>query len=402
MFVPIGPGWLTLHTFISHLTHPTPQGYPNQPMPNKALYIHIPWCVKKCPYCDFNSHQQRDDIPVQAYLDRLKQEFQSKAALLADQPIYSIFIGGGTPSLMPGWFYQELLSFLSQSAELPENTEITLEANPGTVEQQRFSDFRAAGINRLSIGIQSLDDQQLKTLGRIHDSQAAIKAIASAKAAGFQRINADIMFGLPQQTINAALLDLELVLNQAINHLSWYQLTLEPNTLFYRQPPNLPDDDLIWDMQQQGQALLAKHGFQQYEISAYGKDGDQCQHNLNYWYFGDYIGLGAGAHSKITLADGRISRHWNYKHPKDYLAPGKEFIANAMPVDNVALEFFMNRFRVFGQIRFEELPEAVNMADIKKSLLALQKQGLLQLDQKTIELTALGRQYLNTVLEHLV
>src|SRR3990167_5961302 len=283
-----------------------------------SLYVHVPWCVQKCPYCDFNSHAVKEELPETAYIAELCKELTQKIPLIEDRPIQSLFIGGGTPSLFSAKSYARLFDFLKQHATLLPDAEITLEANPGTAEQQRFLDYRAVGINRLSIGIQSLQNDKLKALGRIHDGSQAQKAIEMAFTAGFTNFNVDLMFGLPNQTIEDAQQDLTSVIALKPPHLSWYQLTLEPNTLFHKFPPKLPDDDYLWQMQNEGIAQLAQHGYQRYEVSAYCQTGHESRHNLNYWLFGDYLGIGAGAHSKITHKDQTISRHSNIKHPKLY------------------------------------------------------------------------------------
>ncbi|MBS0351298.1 MAG: radical SAM family heme chaperone HemW, partial [Proteobacteria bacterium] len=282
-----------------------------------SLYIHIPWCIRKCPYCDFNSHAVRNSIPEKQYIVKLLIDLQNHQAHWQDRPIHSIFIGGGTPSLLSAAAYKELFKGLSFHLEIPKDIEITLEANPGASDQERFSGFREAGINRLSIGIQSWNAEKLQTLGRIHDEQQAEQAVLMAKKAGFTNFNIDIMHGLPKQTLAEAMLDLERTIACEPTHISWYQLTIEPNTFFNRFPPALPEEETLFEIQQAGRRQLQLAGFNQYEISAYCRKDYFAQHNLNYWNFGDYIGIGAGAHSKVTLSEGVIWRGWKVKNPKD-------------------------------------------------------------------------------------
>nr|MCH9769438.1 radical SAM family heme chaperone HemW [Gammaproteobacteria bacterium] len=286
-----------------------------------SLYIHIPWCVKKCPYCDFNSHPQRsENLPEADYCQALLVDLQAQQSYIQDRPIQSIFIGGGTPSLFSAEAYHKLFTGIHRYAQLDPACEITLEANPGTFEQQRFKNYFQLGINRLSIGIQSFNNAMLKKLGRIHNADEATRAVEIAKQAGFKNINIDLMHGLPEQSTTQALQDLQQGLDLKTSHLSWYQLTLEPNTYFYQHRPALPQDELIDKMQTQGQALLHQHGFNQYEVSAFAHDKQYCLHNLNYWQYGDYLGIGAGAHGKITdLSTKKITRVWSVKHPKVYL-----------------------------------------------------------------------------------
>jgi len=318
-----------------------------------ALYIHVPWCVRKCPYCDFNSHTLRQPLPEAAYVQALLQDLALDLQAVPSRSLRSIFFGGGTPSLLTPAAVAELLAGIQARIPFDHDIEITLEANPGTVDKARFAGFRAAGINRLSLGIQSFDDAALARLGRIHGRDEALAAITAATQAGFDNFNIDLMFGLPGQDLNAALDDLQIATALQAPHLSWYQLTLEPNTLFYRHPPDLPDDDLVWEMQQAGQALISQHGYTHYEISAYGQSGRFCQHNLNYWQFGDYLGIGAGAHGKLTQPGKphQIQRQARHKHPQTYL--------NATPVERIAslvtlkkseliLEFMLNALRLLG------------------------------------------------------
>ncbi len=377
------------------MTKPSPTAIP------LSLYIHIPWCLKKCPYCDFNSHSLREDLPESLYVDHLKQELRQKLRLIENRPINTIFIGGGTPSLFSGAAYATLLHCIRNSIGLTTNAEITLEANPGTVEQQRFQDYRQAGINRLSLGVQSLQDSKLAQLGRIHTANTALTAINSAKQAGFENINVDLMFGLSKQSIEEALQDLRQVIALDPRHVSWYQLTLEPNTLFYKQPPPLPDDDTLWEMQLAGQTLLDASGYKQYEISAYSQGGAQCQHNLNYWLFGDYLGIGAGAHSKITLEDGRVIRHSNTKHPKRYLnAENKISDQKTLGQSDLVIEFMLNALRLSQQIPLSLFTERTGLAisALEVPLAAAHQQGFLSVDNGQIIVNDHGKRYLNELL----
>lgn len=368
-----------------------------------SLYIHIPWCIKKCPYCDFNSHQSPSVIPEKAYIDKLLQDLEQDLSLIWGRKIISIFFGGGTPSLFSPSSYTYLLQQLHARLAFHPDIEITLEANPGTVEQLHFQGFREAGINRLSLGIQSFQSDKLQQLGRIHSAEQAEKAIENALLAGFSNFNIDLMYGLPQQTCDDALFDLKTAISYQPSHLSWYQLTLEPNTHFSRFPPTLPDDDAIWTMQLDGQALLAKNNYEQYEISAYQQNDNPCRHNLNYWQFGDYLGIGAGAHSKITdLASGNVVRTWKTKHPKQYLATTESFIAGEriIPKEELALEFLLNALRLHQPIPislFEErtqLPFATFDTHWQKAITA----GLLERHSQHINTTPLGKRFLNDLL----
>ena len=329
-------------------------------LPPLSLYIHIPWCIQKCPYCDFNSHAVKDSLPEMRYVQALLTDLQRDIEFFAiDRPIQSIFIGGGTPSLFSPEAIDALLIGVRQLLCLKNTAEITLEANPGTFESHKFAEFRALGINRLSIGIQSFNDKHLKKLGRIHDAKQAFIAVDMAQQAGFENFNLDLMFGLPEQTVDESLADIKTSIALNPPHLSFYQLTLEPNTYFHRYPPKLPEDELIFTAQQSCQKLLAEHDYLQYEVSAYSKIGAQCQHNLNYWQFGDYIGIGAGAHGKISrsLPD-NIVRTMKPKSPQTYLSSYNhgETVAKAstlltdtqsfIPKKELPIEFVMNHLRL--------------------------------------------------------
>lgn len=369
-----------------------------------TLYIHLPWCVRKCPYCDFNSHALKQTIPENEYIGALIDDLQQNLSTVADRDIKSIFFGGGTPSLFSPVAIEKLLKKIKTFLKINDDIEITLEANPGTVEQERFRGFKQAGINRLSIGIQSFQAEKLKILGRIHDNKDAINAIQAAKSAGFNNFNLDLMYGLPQQSVADALQDLKIAISMQPTHLSWYQLTLEPNTLFYQKPPVLPDQEHIWEMQNQGQALLAEHGFQQYEISAYSLPDYSCQHNLNYWEFGDYLGIGAGAHSKITdINSGKIKRIAKVKHPNDYLNKNKSFIAEEKIINQaeLPLEFMMNALRLHKKISLQLFHERTGLTTraIIKTLNDAKKMDLLTWNDDFLEVTAHGRNFLNNLLQ---
>ncbi|PHQ25625.1 YggW family oxidoreductase [Marinobacter guineae] len=379
-------------------------GDSNQPKavcPPLSLYIHIPWCVRKCPYCDFNSHATTGAIPESAYLDALVEDLEQDLAFATGRPIETIFIGGGTPSLMSGDFYDRLIVHLRTKLNIATDAEITLEANPGTLETGRFEAFRKAGINRLSIGVQSFNSGHLKALGRIHDSEAAHRAISAARQAGFDNFNIDLMHGLPGQTPEQALEDLRTALDYQPPHLSWYQLTLEPNTEFYSRPPDLPDDDHLWDIYRQGSEFLHRQGFRDYEVSAWSRDGRASRHNLNYWTFGDYLALGAGAHGKISLADGSIRRYWKTRQPEAYLnrigsrTAGTDIIAP----EDLPLEFLMNALRLTEGVSERLFCERTGLplSSVGVKLKTARDEKLLVKDR--LQATALGQRYLNSLLE---
>lgn len=368
-----------------------------------SLYIHIPWCLKKCPYCDFNSHVSSSSLPEENYLECLLGELKIYRTLLESRPLVSVFIGGGTPSLFSPQTYDRLFNTLRKWLSVPKNLEITLEANPGTAEQTRFRHYREIGINRLSLGVQSFQDNKLITLGRIHNGSEALAAIRMAQTAGFENINVDIMYGLPAQLPAEAYEDLQTACNNGINHISWYQLTLEPGTLFYKKPPPLPADEKIWEIQNHGQNLLAQAGFQSYEISAYGKSGTRCRHNLNYWEFGDYLGIGAGAHSKLTDQQTHSVTRWsNLKNPKQYLSsqnPRQDM--HTVTESELPLEFFMNAFRLKTPITFDLFTQRTGLpvTSILPKIQHAQKLGLLHTTTHTLYPTALGTRFLNDLLQ---
>nr|WP_235978859.1 radical SAM family heme chaperone HemW [Pseudomonas carbonaria] len=372
-------------------------------LPPLAAYIHIPWCVRKCPYCDFNSHAAGPELPEEAYVDALLADLDADLTHVHGRELTSIFFGGGTPSLFSAAALGRLLEGVERRVPFARDIEITLEANPGTFEQAKFSAYRRLGINRLSIGIQSFQESQLKALGRIHDGAEAIRAADMARAAGFDNFNLDLMHGLPGQTVEDALADLRTAIAQAPTHLSWYQLTLEPNTVFWNQPPTLPEDDILWDIQEAGQALLAEHGYAQYEISAYARDGRRARHNLNYWTFGDFLGIGAGAHAKLSTPDGLIRRTWKTRLPKDYLDPAKRFQAGErrLEADELPFEFLMNVLRLS-----EGAPAALFTARTGLPLASLsagrheaERRGLLEADPQRLVATAKGQLFLNDLLQ---
>ena len=289
------------------------------PPPSLSLYVHLPWCVKKCPYCDFNSHGLKGTLPEAAYVDALLRDLDQDLPRVAGRRIETVFFGGGTPSLFSAAAIARFLDGALRRLPFAADAEVTLEANPGTVERGRFAEYRAAGVTRLSIGVQSFDPAALKVLGRIHSSTEAVTAAEEAHAAGLANFNLDLMYALPGQSLEGALDDVARAATLKPAHISHYQLTLEPNTLFHAHPPTLPDEDTAWAMQEACQGALAERGYKQYEVSAYAQAGRECRHNLNYWRFGDYLGLGAGAHGKLTDASGRVTRIWKVKHPETYL-----------------------------------------------------------------------------------
>lgn len=373
------------------------------PLPPLALYVHIPWCVRKCPYCDFNSHAAGPTLPEDAYVDALLADLDVDLPQVHGRPLTSIFFGGGTPSLFSARALGRLLEGVQRRVAFAADIEITLEANPGTFEQAKFRDYRALGINRLSIGVQSFQGDKLAALGRIHDGDEAIRAADMARAAGFDNLNLDLMHGLPGQTLDDALADLRTAIAQAPTHLSWYQLTLEPNTVFWSQPPQLPEDDTLWDIQEAGQALLAEHGFAQYEISAYARPGRRARHNLNYWTFGDFLGLGAGAHAKLTDPDGRIRRTWKTRLPKDYLAPGNTFRAGErqLDADELPFEFLMNALRLTEGVAAADFPARTGLplAELAAGRREAERRGLLLPDPERLAASPRGQLFLNDLLQ---
>ena len=370
-------------------------------LPPLALYIHLPWCVRKCPYCDFNSHERDGTLPETAYLAALRHDLSEELPDVQGRIIGSLFFGGGTPSLLSPGFYAELLGTLRASLRFADDIEITLEANPGTVEQQRFEGFRAAGINRLSIGVQSFNDRHLRALGRIHGGREAIRAAQQAQAAGFDNLNLDLMHALPDQRQDEALADLAQAIALAPAHISWYELTIEPNTAFYRAPPRQPDSDAMADTEAAGFALLADAGYRRYEVSAFAREGRQCRHNLNYWTFGDYLALGAGAHGKVTRpATGEILRYRKTRLPAHYLADGghRRLDSQQIPVEERPLEFLLNALRLPDGVAETLFTERTGLplAALTPALPALRRDGLLVPDR--LACTETGLRFLNRVL----
>lgn len=405
-----------------------------------ALYIHIPWCVKKCPYCDFNSHELPMDSQLSMYdeyVDTLLLDAASQQALTQGREISSIFIGGGTPSLLPIAQYQRLFNGLREIFQFAGDIEVTMEANPGTLEHAPFAQYLDVGINRLSIGVQSFAAGQLTTLGRIHDPAQALSAIKAARRAGFERVNVDLMHGLPQQTMSEALNDIQMAHDAGATHISWYQLTIEPNTVFYRSQPILPDEDSLADIEQAGQTLLEHLGYDNYEVSAWAGSSDKpCRHNVNYWQFGDYLAIGAGAHGKVTIDDKYVNqtlmvdkvsdevlkkvlaeagtyRFSKSRTPKDYMTFDIDTMNNikkegapkmvgwlAITRDELVSEFMLNALRLHEGVTWSlfEARTGLSYDNIALEVNQLIKQGLLVDDNEHLQPTALGRRYLNQIL----
>ncbi|WP_341782293.1 radical SAM family heme chaperone HemW [Ectopseudomonas mendocina] len=372
-------------------------------LPALALYIHIPWCVRKCPYCDFNSHAAGPTLPEEEYVDALLADLDTDLQHVHGRPLTSIFFGGGTPSLFSDRALGRLLEGVEQRVGFAPDIEITLEANPGTFEQAKFRGYRSLGINRLSIGVQSFQQDKLKALGRIHDGNEAIRAADMARAAGFDNFNLDLMHGLPEQSLEDALFDLRTAISQGPTHLSWYQLTMEPNTVFWSQPPQLPEDDLLWDIQEAGQAMLAAEGYTQYEVSAYARPGKQARHNLNYWTFGDFLGIGAGAHAKLSTPHGRIQRIWKTRLPKDYLDRSKAFQAGerVLEADELPFEFLMNVLRLTEGAPSELFSQRTGLPlqQLAEARREAEQRGLLQRDPARLVATPKGQLFLNDLLQ---
>ncbi|WP_109059192.1 radical SAM family heme chaperone HemW [Aggregatibacter aphrophilus] len=374
-------------------------------LPPLSLYIHIPWCVQKCPYCDFNSHAQKGAIPEQDYVRHLIADLTADLAhyqeSVQQRSLHSIFIGGGTPSLFSADTIAYLLQQIEQRIPFAPNIEITLEANPGTVEAERFLGYAQAGVNRISMGIQSFSDEKLQKLGRIHNATEAKSAVKLASVSPLRSFNLDLMHGLPNQTLNEALDDLRQAIELAPPHLSWYQLTIEPNTMFAYRPPKLPDDDELWDIFEQGHQLLTAAGYQQYETSAYAKPGFQCQHNLNYWRFGDYLAIGCGAHGKLSFQNGNILRYSKTKHPKGYMRGEYRYEEREVSVQDRPFEFFMNRFRLLEavpKIEFEQFT-GLPLSTVSNTMdWALGQKYIVETD-RSWQITEHGKLFLNELLE---
>ncbi len=373
----------------------------NQTIP-LSLYIHFPWCVKKCPYCDFNSHTLKTDLPEEEYVAALLANLELHLPLIWGRAISSIFMGGGTPSLFSAKAIETLLEGIRARCRWLPDMEITLEANPGTVEQARFKAYREIGINRISLGVQSFEDKLLKALGRIHDSGEAIRAVGAIQEAGFSNFNLDIMFGLPEQTTREGLSDLEKAMSLNPTHFSWYELTLEPNTSFWHNPPPLPPEEHLAVLQEEGQQLLADSRFSQYEVSAYSRQ-QPCQHNLNYWEFGDYLAIGAGAHGKITdIARGEINRFHHFRHPKQYMDRAQGFVQEnqVIAIKELPFEFMLNALRLKAGVvssLFEERT-GLPLSTIKDALQKGQQRGWLEPSAHQLCTTNLGFRFLNDVI----
>ena len=380
-------------------------------LPPLSLYVHIPWCVRKCPYCDFNSHAAGPEIPEQAYIQRLISDLEQDLPLAQGRKLTSIFFGGGTPSLFSAEGIGRIITAAEERVGFEEEIEITLEANPGTVEQAKFSGFRSAGINRLSIGIQSFNDSHLSKLGRIHSGEQALAAVGTARRAGFENFNLDLMHGLSGQTLDEARRDIQLATDQGANHISWYQLTIEPNTEFYSRPPRLPEEEVLADIQQMGMELLQDRGYSQYEVSAYARNGESSRHNLNYWQFGDYLGIGAGAHGKISQKQEqqlRIIRSQKTRQPDNYLSRDLATLAQQKPIaeEELAMEFMMNGLRLREGVpaSYFSARTGLPFSAIEQQVKKLQAQGLLdgsQLEENLnyLRATPLGYQFLNSLLQ---
>ncbi|MCG3730139.1 radical SAM family heme chaperone HemW [Vibrio cincinnatiensis] len=378
--------------------------------PALSLYVHIPWCVQKCPYCDFNSHAVKAEIPEQEYLQALLEDLDTdiEKYRLNDAPrlLHSIFIGGGTPSLISAQGIEQLLKGIAQRIPFKPDIEITMEANPGTVEAERFAGYRKAGVTRISIGVQSFAEEKLERLGRIHGKQEAMNAAQLAHQIGLTSFNLDLMHGLPDQTLAQALEDLDQAIALDPPHLSWYQLTIEPNTVFHYQPPVLPDDDALWDIFELGHQKLTQAGYVQYEISGYSKPGYQCQHNLNYWRFGDYLGIGCGAHGKVSFSDGRIIRTTKIKHPRGYLAAYQNMVKPYLDSEHEVelvdrpFEFFMNRFRLLEACPKHDFTETTGLplSAIEATIHWAVEMGYLHDTPQNWQITEQGKLFLNDLL----
>jgi len=373
-------------------------------LPPLSLYIHIPWCIKKCPYCDFNSHVATSVIPEADYVKAVIEDLKNDLPWVQGRKLHSIFFGGGTPSLFSGFSIGAILREAERLIGFENNIEITLEANPGVMDQQNFSDLYAAGVNRLSIGIQSFNDTHLKSLGRVHDSQDALSAIDIAQSSGFSNFNIDLMHGLPNQSIANAINDIEIAVSSGASHISWYQLTIEPNTEFYSRPPILPVDDRLADIQRSGLHIIKKNNYSQYEVSAFARNGQKSRHNVNYWQFGDYLGIGAGAHGKVTIPeDNQVIRTTKTRQPKDYLNRVGSPLAKKIEIskEDIILEFMMNGLRLNNGVPTHYLSSRTGLDEksIKQKVSKLQSQGLMESSALRYQTTSLGYQFLNTVLQ---
>ena len=370
-----------------------------------ALYVHLPWCVRKCPYCDFNSHEIKGgSFPEREYVDAVVRDLHYSASLFRGRKLESVFLGGGTPSLMSAHSIGAILEAVDSVSGLCHDTEITLEANPGAADSQRFAGYRNLGVNRLSVGAQSFDNNKLKSIGRIHDADGGRSAVAAGTAAGFADINIDLMYGLPGQTVADAMADLAAAVSLEPAHVSWYQLTIEPNTVFHAKPPPLPGDDLTWEMQSRGADYLAGQGYRQYEVSAWSRPGSECRHNLNYWEFGDYIGVGAGAHGKIT--NGTVTRQSRLRVPQSYMrAAGSDAAVAAQRTLNeqdCILEFMLNALRLKDGVPLSCFSARTGLAPdrVQTQVDAARADGLLEDEPALLKATQKGARYLNDLLQY--
>lgn len=373
-------------------------------LPPLTLYVHLPWCARKCPYCDFNSHERKSPVPEREYVDALVADLEQDLPGVWGRVCHAVFIGGGTPSLFSAGAIDRLLSGVRARLQMAPGAEVTLEANPGSSEADRFAGFREAGVNRLSIGVQSFNAGHLRAVGRIHDPDEALAAVAAARSAGFDNYNLDLMFALPGQSLDDALDDARTAAEQGAAHLSFYQLTIEPNTVFHRSPPALPDDETSWRMQVGIQGLLSGQGYRQYEVSAYAREGRRCRHNLNYWQFGDYLGIGAGAHSKITFHD-RIERHAKVRSPGSYLSKstGGERIASSRTLgpEDAVFEFMLNALRLREPVAIPTFQQRTGrtLASVAEVVKQAERDGLLEVRQGSLSTTEKGFRFLNELLE---
>ena len=366
-----------------------------------SIYIHLPWCLHKCAYCDFNSHAtDKTQFPEQQYTNQLITDLSLTAPLIAGRKVQSIFIGGGTPSLFSAQSIERILSECHRITQVTHDCEITLETNPGTFEYQKFSDFLAAGINRISIGVQSFNNQYLTALGRIHNANDAINAVQTADKIGFKNINVDLMFALPGQSLQDALKDVQMACAQPVNHISYYQLTLEPNTIFHRFPPKLPDDDTSWEIQTKGIEILKNAGFQRYEVSAYSQPDQQCIHNTNYWQYGDYLGIGAGAHSKITTSDG-VLRNQRTRQPNSYMqavsSHSHVIQQHMVSSDQLIFEFMLNNLRLTNGFSSSTFTQTTGLtwSQVEKQIQQRIDEGLIEKSHHQFQATPLGYQFLD-------
>ena len=404
---PVGPDATPRNAASAALQYLQPGALNLAALPPLSLYIHWPWCVRKCPYCDFNSHESNGPIPEQAYLDALRADLEQSLPLIWGRKIHTVFIGGGTPSLMSAAGLDRLMSDLRTLLPLDLDAEITMEANPGTFEAEKFKAFRASGINRLSIGIQSFDSRHLQALGRIHDAEEAIRAVGIAQA-NFDNFNLDLMYALPGQTLAEAQADIDMALSFAPPHLSLYHLTMEPNTVFAKYPPILPDDDVAFDMQDVIEERMTAAGFEHYEVSAYAKPGARCFHNQNYWEFGDYLGIGPGAHGKLSFHD-RILREARVRSPDTWMAQllapteGATHLAESrvVPPADLPFEFMLNALRLSDGVPTASFTErtGLGLQVISRPLAEAVRKGLLDPDPTRIKATPLGARFLNDLQE---